>query len=149
MQFIKVTSDNIQELYKINRQLAIEEGQENLFTASLEEYSKGFLGSNPVAHGTLCLEDEEIIGFVICNYKFATYLGSKVLYIEDIYLKKDFSTDENKTKFLTHLSEKAFQDGCARVEMRVLHNFNWGIKLLQKLGFEKIEKWSVYRLSKM
>jgi len=149
MHFIKVTNENIEALYTMNQQLATEEGQKDLFTASLEDYSEGFLGVNPIAQGTLCFQDDKLIGFAICNYKFATYLGFKVLYIEDIYLRKDFGTDENKKEFLRHLCQEAFSNRCVRVEMRVLNNFNWGINLLQELGFEKIEKWSVYRMSKL
>ena len=146
MNFVEVTNTNIKALFEINRQLAIEESQKDLFTASFENYTKGFLDDNPIAYGTLCYQDDKIIGFAICNYKFATYLGYKVLYIEDIYLKGEHSTNENKREFLKFLIDKAFGNNCARVEMRVLNNFNWGVELIKELGFEKIEKWSVYRL---
>lgn len=148
MKFIHVTNENIEDLYRLNKQLAIEEGQESLFTARVEDYAQGFLGIPPIAHGTLCLHDDRIVGFSICHYTFATYLGFKTFYIEDIYLHKDFRTDENKSTFLHHLSEEAWINNCARVEMRVLHECNWGIEFIKELGFEKIEKWTVYRLSK-
>jgi hypothetical protein len=148
MKFIHVTKDTIHDLYKINKQLAIEEGQKDLFTARLEEYAHGFLASHPIAYGTLCLHDERIVGFSVCHYTFATYLGGKALYIEDIYLEKVYRTDENKKAFLQHLSEEAFLNNCVRVEIRVLHACNWGVELIKEFGFEKIEKWSVYRLSK-
>ena len=90
MQFQQVTQDNIEELYKINRELAIEENQESLFTASLEKYRSGFVGEDKCAYGILAYQDADLIGFAILNYKFATYLGYKALYIEDIFLKKPY-----------------------------------------------------------
>jgi hypothetical protein len=147
MKFIKVTSENIDTLYDLNRQLATAEGQKDLFTAAFEEYSKGFLADRPIAYGTLCYQDNIAIGFAICNYKFATYLGSNVLYIEDIYLKETYNTNDNKKELLHYLIELASAENCARVEMRVLNNCNLGTELINELGFEKIEKWSVYRLS--
>lgn len=147
MQYIPVTDNNIEILYKANRQLAVVENQADLFTANLNDYSKGFIGPNPVAFGTLAYQDDKLIGFSICNYKFATYIGHPVLYIEDIYLENEHCTDENKREFINFLIKQGAERGCFRIEMRVLRNVNWGTRLLNNLGFENIEKWSVYRLS--
>ena len=147
MQFIRVTKDNIKDLYEINRQLAINEGQKDLFIASLKNYSKGFLGDKKIAYGILCYQDNNLIGFSICHFKFATYLGLKALYIEDIYLKKEYCSQSNKSEFLKHLIKEARNNNCCRVEMRVLKSVNWGVDLLNNLGLKNIDKWSVYRLS--
>lgn len=147
MNFIFVTEKNIDILFKMNRQLAHEEGQVDLFTASLEDYSSGFIGKNPAAVGILSLEAEVHVGFCVINYKFATYLGKKVMYIEDLYLKPEYKTEERKKEFLNFLINNGQKSDCARIEMRVMNNFDWGVDLIKNLGFNKIDKWSVYRLS--
>ena len=148
MKFIPVTKDNIQNLFELNKELASAEGQEALFTASLENYIAGFLGPDATAIGMLCFQDGVAIGFAVCNEKFATYLGFKTLYIEDIYLKAELATQEHKLEFLKYLLDFAFNSGYVRVEMRVLNGFNWGAELIGDLGFKKIDKWSVYRKSR-
>lgn len=145
MDFSAVNADNLKTLYQLNRQLATEENQAALFTADLTHYAQGFIGNNPVAFGTLCFHGDEAIGFAICNYKFATYLGFKVLHIEDIYLEEPYATKDNKQALLTHLINQADENKCARIEMRVLNDVNWGTDLIESLGFKKIDKWSVYR----
>lgn len=131
----------------MNKQLATDEGQADLFTADLENYKDGLLGELPYAVGILSYEGDELTGFAITNYKFATYRGFPTLYIEDIYLKKKFENDENKREFLTYIIEEAKSQNCVRVEMRVLNTVNWGVELLNDLGLSRIDKWSVYRLS--
>lgn len=148
MRFIPVTIENIEDLYHLNKQLAIEEGQEDLFTARLEDYTQGFVGVSSNAFGTLCMHNNHFAGFAIWYFTFATYLGFKTLYIEDIYLHKAVCTDENKAAFLQHLIEEAWKNQCIRVEMRVLHNCNWGIECLKEFGFREVKKWTVYRLLK-
>lgn len=148
MRFEKINKNNIEELYNINKCLAIEEGQKDLFKASLNNYTKGFIDSSPIVHGIICYQDNEIIGFCIFYYKFATYLGNKVLFIEDIYLKITFRSEENKMELLKYMIKKAFKDDCERIEMRVLNNFNFGIELIKEQGFKKITKWATYRLER-
>lgn len=148
MNYVSVNEVNLNTLYEINRQLAVEENQANLFIADINDYAKGFIGPSPIAYGTLAYQDDKLIGFSICNYKFATYLGHPALYIEDIYLKKDYCTETNKRDFLNYLITLGLENGCSRIEMRVMRSTNWRTDLLKSLGFENIDKWSVYKLTK-
>jgi len=146
MEFIDVGESNISSLFKINRELAIAEGQEELFTAKETEYNQSFLNNNPIVYGTLIFKSGNLIGFAIYLYKFATYLGKRILHIEDIYLKKPYKTPTNIQQALLFFSKKMTIEDCCRLELRVLHALNIGIFELQKAGFNKIEKWDVYRI---
>jgi hypothetical protein len=145
MKFIDVDKSNISSLFKMNRELAVEEEQEELFTVKEAEYKQSFLNDNPVVYGILIFKEGELVGFAIYLYKFATYKGKKILHIEDIYLKQPYKTPTNIQQSLQFFNEKMKGEDCCRLELRVLHQLNIGIPELQKAGFNKIEKWDVYR----
>tara|TARA_B110000114_G_C14948262_1_gene339272 strand:+ start:218 stop:664 length:447 start_codon:yes stop_codon:yes gene_type:complete len=146
MQFIEVDNSNIKTLYDLNLQLAEDEDQKELFTASRDSYHKEFLSKNSISWSFLVFDENIAIGFYIYYFKFASYLGAKVLYIEDIYLTKESSSLKNKTILLDHALKHAKDSNCCRVEMRVLKNFNIGYELIMDFGFQAINKWDVFRL---
>lgn len=145
MQFYEVNETNIALLYHLNKQLAIDENQASLFTASLEDYREPFLKNNPSTFGLLLYHEKQPIGFVIYMDKFATYLGKSVMFIEDIYVKKELSNNKNLRSIFDHLLYIAKQRGDIRLEMRVLKDYSIDTELLASYGFNPVEKWDVYR----
>ena len=145
MNFSKVTKENIDILYEMNHQLAVDEGQGTLFTAKRENYRDCFLSECPVSFGFLCHAKSHVIGFYVYFLKFASYLGSKVFYIEDIYLIDKFRNRKNKYSLIQHAIEQSKNNDCCRVELRVLKTFNIGYDIISDIGFNRIEKWDVFR----
>lgn len=145
MEFQKTDKNNIKKLYKLNKQLAIDEGQKELFTASKRKYKKAFLSKKPIVSGVIIYKDNKDIGFVIFTYKFATYLAKKVLYIEDIYLKPKYQNKKHINKVFNYIIKKANKKHYCRVELRVLKSYSIDRKILKQNRFFKIKKWDVYR----
>ena len=116
-----------------------------MFTATKTAYSNAFLGEDPLTFGFLTLVEDKPVGFYIYCFKFASYLGSKVLYIGDIYLTKSYRTLQNKKELLKHAIQQSIIDQCVRVEMRVLKSFNLGYDIIKECGFSQIDKWDVFR----
>ncbi len=147
MNLEKVNRNNIDTLYKLNFQLASDEGQEELFTVEKEKYSSAFLGSHPILHGYILFSDNnDPIGFYVYNFKFASYVGAKVLYIEDIYLVQDHRDLQQKKLLLGHAVQNALHEECCRIELRMLKSFNIGYDIVESLKFKPVHKWEVYRL---
>ena len=146
MEFQTVDKTNIDILFCLNRQLAEDENQSNLFIANRATYYNSFLSNGPIAFACLALSDKEAIGFYLYFYKFASYSGSRVLYIEDMFLGAKHQTIENKTRLIEHAIETSKKENCSRVEMRVLNTFSFGTQLIEDSGFVKINKWAVYRI---
>lgn len=145
MEFFKIEKSNIDILYDLNLQLAIDENQKDLFTASRKCYADSFLSSVPISFGFLSYIGNKAVGFYIYCFKFASYLGSRVLYIEDLYLTKQYRSPENKEALIKHAIKQSRNDNCCRVEMRVLKTFNFGYNIINDCGFNQIMKWDVYR----
>lgn len=145
MKFRQVNKSNIAVLYNLNIQLATDENQKDLFTANKKCYTDAFLNPSPISHGFLAYDGNDIIGFYIYFFKFASYSGTRVLYVEDMYLTSEFRSLKNKRIFLKYIMELSNNEKCSRVEMRVLKSFNFGYDILEEFGFRQINKWDVYR----
>ena len=144
MDLLKVDHHNVGTLFELNRELAVEEGQADLFIADYSEYQSAFLSETPVAQAYLCMEINTPVGFYIYSYKFSSYLGAKVLHIEDIYLLKEYR-EKNIEKLLGHVAQVGSDANCCRVEMRVLKAFNMGYNFIENAGFREVEKWDIFR----
>ena len=94
----------------------------------------------------LAYQGSQPVGFYIYNFKFASYVGSRVLYIEDMYLIDGFDDDDSKRILLQHAVNESQFERCCRAEMRVLKEVNFGYGLIKSFGFSEIKKWNVYRL---
>ena len=148
MKLRKVSKSNISTLYELNFELASEEGQRDLFTVSKEVYAEAFLSKNPILSGYILFNGSDAIGFYIYSFKFASYIGSKVIYIEDIHLISNYRNLTNKLLLLKHAIDISSNENCCRVELRMLKSFNIGYEVVKSLGFEPVNKWEVYRLEK-
>ena len=144
MRITKADRHNLINLYGLNKTLASEENQSHLFTAEIVHFQTAFIGEYPAVGAYLCMVDDVSIGFYTYVYKFATYLGTKVLHIEGIYLS-EVHREEYIEEVLAHAIQKASIDGWCRVEMRVLKSFNMGYEAIGSAGFRKVEKWDVFR----
>lgn len=145
MKFQTVNNSNINILYKLNKQLAINENQSSLFIAKKKDYKKAFICKNPIVFGILVYKKNKPIGFIIYINKFATYLASKVLFMEDIYLKNKCQTKKNINELLQYMIDKSKIEKYSRIELRVLKVYSVDKNLLKKNKFKKITKWDTYR----
>jgi hypothetical protein len=148
MNLNKVDKSNIDILYELNFELAADEGQKDLFSVSKDDYSDAFLGNTPILNGYVLYSGDMAIGFYIYTYKFASYIGSKVIYIEDIHLTSKYRSPDNKLILLQHAIKVSAKEKCCRVELRMLKSFNIGYDTVESLGFKPVNKWEVYRLEK-
>jgi len=145
MKYQTVNNSNINILYKLNKQLAIDENQSSLFIAKKKDYKKAFICKNPIVFGILVYKKNKPIGFIIYINKFATYLASKVLFIEDIYLKNKYQTKKNINELLQYMINKSKIEKYSRIELRVLKKYSLDKNILKRNIFKKITKWDTYR----
>ena len=144
MNILKVDKEHLDELFLLNKSLAEEERQLDFFTLNISQLDEALNGENSVLGAYLCQIDQQSIGFYAYVYKYATYLGKRVLYIEDLYIKSEYR-ESHIEEVINHIKRKAIQENCCRVDMRVLKTYNMGVGVFEKSRFNKVEKWDVFR----
>jgi ribosomal protein S18 acetylase RimI-like enzyme len=85
-------------------------------------------------------ERNEIIGIALYFFAYYTWVG-KSLYLEDIYVKKEFRRQKTGTELLKKIFEVAQKEQCKRVRWQVLDWNNNAIEMYRKAGAEIDSHW--------
>jgi len=95
----------------------------------------------------LIAEDEgHPVGFVLFFHNFSTFLGKKGIYIEDLYIRKEYRSKGYGQALIVKICELAMQRNCGRVEWWVLDWNEKAINFYKKIGAVPMSDWTVFRL---
>jgi GNAT superfamily N-acetyltransferase len=113
--------------------------QENLFPADITTSAKAEviileLGGLPIGHA-------------LYFYNFSTFTGKYGLYIEDIYVRKEFRGKGYGKGLIVNICQRAASKDCGRVEWACLDWNMTAIEFYLSLGAEAMTGWTVYTLS--
>ncbi|MDZ4660744.1 MAG: GNAT family N-acetyltransferase [Pseudomonadota bacterium] len=107
---------------------------------------KSFLAKNSVAK-TLIIEKNGVpCGFAVYFYNFSTFLGSKGIYLEDLYIRSEFRRQGLGRKVFAYLANLAVKEKCQRFEWSVLDWNKPAIKFYRELGARPLKQWQIQRL---
>jgi GNAT superfamily N-acetyltransferase len=88
-----------------------------------------------------------VVGFSLFFYNFSTFLGKPGVYIEDVYVKKEYRHQGYGKGFFRFIAQLARERGCGRMEWSVLDWNEPAIGFYQSLGASPLNEWTVYRLT--
>ncbi len=93
------------------------------------------------------LEDGKEIGFALFFHNFSTFLGKPGIYIEDLYIRKEYRGKGYGKAVIERIKEIALERECGRVEWWCLDSNTPSIAFYESIGAEAMSDWTVYRLS--
>jgi len=82
-------SDSPLILY-FTRKLAAYEKAGDEVRATEADIRQSLFGRNPTAHALICYIDDQPAGFAVYFFNYSTWLGRHGLYLEDLYISKEF-----------------------------------------------------------
>lgn len=88
-----------------------------------------------------------VVGFSLFFHNFSTFLGKPGIYIEDVYVKKEYRHQGLGKSFFRFIAQLAQERGCGRMEWSVLDWNKSAIQFYQSLGAEPLNEWTFYRLT--
>lgn len=105
---------------------------------SLEIFNNDFdncINSSPYLEGFALCKEKEILGYAMIAKSFSTEFGKPCVWLEDLYLKKDYRDHGIIPKFISYIEEK-YPNTILRLEVEeenthAMHVYN-------KCGFEKL-----------
>ena len=83
-----------------------------------------------------------IIGMAIYFFAYYTWVG-KSLYLDDIYVRKEFRGQKTGTGLLKKIFEVANEEGCKRVRWQVLNWNRPAIEMYRKCGAVIDDEWLI------
>ncbi len=95
----------------------------------------------------LAESNNKIFGYAIYFFTYSSFLSIKTLYLEDIFISKQFRNQGTGKLFFEKLVKVAKKYKCGRMEWVVLDwNVN-AIRFYDKLGAIQLKEWKTYRMN--
>ena len=131
-----------------------------MFIKELAEYEK--MSDDVVATETLlkewifekkkaevlfALEGDKEVGIALFFHNFSTFLGRAGIYLEDLFVLKEYRGKGYGKALLKKLAQIALERGCGRLEWSCLDWNKPSIDFYISLGAKKMDEWSVYRMA--
>lgn len=121
----------------------------HLYRNTTERLTASLFGPHPVARALLAwtaADDEPIAaGFALYFYNYSTFLGSKGLYLEDLYVRPEYRGRGCGRALLVTLARIARGEGCGRFEWSVLDWNTSAQRFYEGLGATVLPDWRIVR----
>lgn len=112
-----------------------------------EELLKEWLFEKKKAEVLLAVEGDTPVGFALYFYNFSTFLGRAGIYLEDLFVKKEYRGKGYGKALLKELARIAVSQGCGRLEWCCLDWNQPSIDFYLSLGARTMDDWTQYRLT--
>lgn len=111
-------------------------GSEEIFKLNIDNA----IGNNPYLEGYTIVSDNEIVGYTMLAKSFSTEFGRECIWLEDLYLKKEYRGKGIIPKFIEYVKEK-YPNKLLRLEVEKENSH--AVHVYEKSGF-KILPYSEY-----
>ena len=128
------------------RELAVYEKLENEVVAT-EEILHEWIFEKKKAEVLLAEEDGKPVGFALFFHNFSTFLGRAGIYLEDLFVMKEYRGRGYGKALLKRLASLAVERGCGRLEWSCLDWNQPSIDFYRSVGAVPMDGWTVYRLT--
>ena len=140
------TPNDIPVILQLIKELASFENLLHMVVAD-EKLLEEWLFQKKVAEVIIGEINNMVIGFSLFFHSFSTFLGKPGIYIEDVYVKKEYRHQGYGKSFFRFIACLALERGCGRMEWSVLNWNEPAIHFYQSLGANPLKEWTVYRLT--
>ena len=112
-----------------------------------EELLRVWIFVKKKAEVIFALEDGKEVGFALFFHNFSTFLGRAGIYLEDLFVKKEYRGKGYGKALLKKLAQITVERGCGRLDWSCLDWNRPSIDFYRSLGAEALDEWTVYRLT--
>ena len=108
---------------------------------------KDGFSKNPKYEAFIGKIGDKYVGYIIFFMTYSSLLAKPTLYLEDIFVLKEFRRKGIGKKFFNFIISIAKERDCGRVEWHVLDWNTAGIKFYEKNNAKHLSNWLFYRLT--
>jgi GNAT superfamily N-acetyltransferase len=136
------------EVLRLVRALAEYERLADQVTATEDHFARALAGPAPRAHAVLAEAGGRAVGLALWYYTFSTFAGGPDLFLEDLFVEPGRRGQGIGLALFRHLARTAQDEGCRRMEWRVLDWNQPSIDFYHRLGARPMQDWTVMRLER-
>ncbi|MBE9217107.1 GNAT family N-acetyltransferase [Plectonema cf. radiosum LEGE 06105] len=134
-------------LFELIKGLAEYEKLTNAVTGSALQLQEHLFGSQKYAEAILAEYMGQAVGFALFFHNYSTFLTQPGIYLEDLFVLKEYRQQGVGKALLTKLASIAVERNCGRLEWSVL-NWNEPAKAFYRhMGADILEDWRICRLT--
>lgn len=142
----QATTEDVHIILSFIKELAEYEDMSDQVVAT-EELLKEWLFEKKKAEVLLAMEGDTAVGFALYFYNFSTFLGRAGIYLEDLFVKKEYRGKGYGKALLKALAHIAVSQGCGRLEWCCLDWNQPSIDFYLSLGAVPMDDWTQYRVT--
>lgn len=147
MRIVAASERDVPVILEMIRGLAEYERLSDHATATAELLRENLFGPRAFAEILLAYSESECVGFALFFPNFSTFLGKPGVFLEDLYVKREWRGKGAGMALLRELARIACARGCGRVEWEVLDWNEPSIGFYKRLGAVPMDDWTKYRLT--
>ena len=141
------TPDDAELILRFITDLAIYEKAEHEVKTDAAGIRDSLFAEGSTAHGLICENNGQPIGYAVYFFNYSTWLGKHGLYLEDLYVSPEARGLGAGKALLRHLAQLAVARGCGRFEWSVLDWNTPAIDFYESFGARPQSEWTTYRLT--
>lgn len=128
------------------RELALYERAPEKVLATEEDILRHAFSERPLIHVVMAEFDGRPAGFALYFFNFSTWEGKPGLYLEDLYVRREFRGQGIGKALLKRLAAIAVAEGCTRYVWQVLDWNTPSIDFYRAMGAQFMTDWLTCRV---
>lgn len=145
LKFRFATENDTSKILFFIKELAAYENMQDDVVAT-EELLNEWVIEKKKAEVLFAVLNGEEIGFALFFHNFSTFLGRAGIYLEDLFVLKEYRGNGFGKALIKELSKITLERGCGRLEWACLDWNKPSIDFYLSLGAVPMDEWTVYRL---
>ncbi len=142
----RATADDAQLLFDLITELARYEREEASLKVTAPDLQDQMQQDKPPFECAIAELDGKPVGFALYFFAYSTWEGKPTLYLEDLYVCRQFRGTGLGASLMSHLAQVARERNCARFEWSVLDWNEKAIGFYNRLGAKPVSGWMRYRI---
>ena len=141
------TPSDVPTIARLIRALAEYEKLAEKVSLKESELRQHLFGSRRYAEVLLAEDAGRVVGFALFFHNYSTFLGKPGIYLEDLFVEPTHRGKGFGKGLLVALAKLAVERDCGRIEWSVLNWNEPSIQFYLRLDAQRMDEWTVYRLS--
>jgi GNAT superfamily N-acetyltransferase len=147
LHIVAATTDDVPVILRLIRALAEYERLAHRVVVTEEMLREAFFGPRPLAEVVIARADDVAVGYAVFFPAFSTFAGAPLMFLEDIFVDKQWRRHCVGQALLSHLAAIAVARGWRRIGWNVLKWNEPALAFYQALGAEPANDWVGYGIS--
>ncbi len=146
ISLIRASADEIHTVFTLTRELMKYHNALDIFT--LTEKRLAELIKNEVIHSYVALVDGKPMGVMNFFWKYTTFTGRKILYIEDLYVRSETRKSGVGRALIEKAKELAKANDCEQIELKCSDWNTTSAQFYEHIGFKAEKQWITYTMDR-